>query len=539
MIIRDGRSMGNKNGYFRLVIGDNSTGLELFPPEEGGRALNFKEVQSYLDAKKIEYNLVSLRSAVDSKEHKVIELNKKAYFRVNEEIAMRTSEDKMMLICRFYPPSEGGTLVDEREIAGDMKAQGVRAEILPGAFQMFASNRQYCTDYVFAKGEPPVEGVDGEITYLFNTDLSTKPTVKEDGSVDFYHLNTICACTKGQELAKMRKEVVGKPGRNVLGEAVIPREVKKVQLKYGKNMHVSEDGLTLICDIDGHVNLTGDTVFVSGVLELENIDTSTGNIDNYEGNLLIKGNVTSGFSVHANGDIEIRGVVEGATVTASGQITVARGVNGMGRGLVKAGTNVIVKYVENARIEAGNYVQAETILNSDVTAKTTITVEGKKGLISGSHVRAGQKITAKVIGSEMGSDTVLEVGTDPELKARLTELMKQNEALNQTIKRIQPVLLAIEKRRIAGEKFSPDKVEQTRLLSEQFVNAQKQLGANLAEIQELQEKMKESLDAVIEVSDKAYAGTKLVIAESPMILKTPYQHCRFVRQGGDVSMLPK
>ena len=97
--------MGDKNGYFRLVIGDNSTGLELFPPEGEGEALNFKEVQSYLDNKKIEYNLVSLRSAVDSKQHKKIELNQKAYFRVNEETAVRLSEDKMTVLCRFYAPS--------------------------------------------------------------------------------------------------------------------------------------------------------------------------------------------------------------------------------------------------------------------------------------------------------------------------------------------------------------------------------------------------------------------------------------------------
>ncbi len=531
--------MGDKNGYFRLVIGDNSTGLELFPPEGEGEALNFKEVQSYLDNKKIEYNLVSLRSAVDSKQHKKIELNQKAYFRVNEETAVRLSEDKMTVLCRFYAPSEGGSLVDEKEVIGDMKALGIRAEIIPGAFDKFASDRDYCKDYVLAKGKPPVEGVDGEITYLFNTDLSTKPTLKEDGTVDFYHLNTICACTKGQELAKLKKEILGKPGVNVMGEALQPREVKKVQFKYGKNMHVSEDGLTLICDIDGHVNLTEETVFVSGVLELENIDTSTGNIDNYEGNLLIKGNVTSGFSVHASGDIEVRGVVEGATVIADGQITVAKGVNGMGRGLVKAGTNVIVKYVENAHVEAGNYVQAEIILNSDVTAKTNVTVEGKKGLISGSHVRAGKKITAKVIGSDMGSDTVLEVGTDPTKKARLVALMKQNEELNQTIKRIMPVLTAFKQKLASGEKFSPEKVEQARVLSGNFVSAQKQLGENNTEIEALKEALKEATDAVVEVSDRAYAGTKLVIADSPLVLKAPYQHCRFVKQGADVKMAPK
>ena len=171
--------------------------------------------------------------------------------------------------------------------------------------------------------------------------------------------------------------------------------------------------------------------------------------------------------------------------------------------------------------------------------RSVVSLEGKKGLISGSHVRAGKKITAKVIGSDMGSDTVLEVGTDPTKKARLVALMKQNEELNQTIKRIMPVLTAFKQKLASGEKFSPEKVEQARVLSGNFVTAQKQLGENNTEIEALKEALKEATDAVVEVSDRAYAGTKLVIADSPLVLKAPYQHCRFVKQGADVKMAPK
>ena len=71
----------------------------------------------------------------------------------------------------------------------------------------------------------------------------------------------------------------------------------------------------LTCDISGHVILENDKIFVSNVLELVNVDNSTGDID-YEGDVVVNGNVLAGFTVKATGDITVSGIVEGATVIA-------------------------------------------------------------------------------------------------------------------------------------------------------------------------------------------------------------------------------
>lgn len=67
--------------------------------------------------------------------------------------------------------------------------------------------------------------------------------------------------------------------------------------------------------VSGHVILENDKIFVSNVLELVNVDNSTGDID-YEGDVVVKGNVLAGFTVKATGDITVSGIVEGATVIA-------------------------------------------------------------------------------------------------------------------------------------------------------------------------------------------------------------------------------
>ena len=61
----------------------------------------------------------------------------------------------------------------------------------------------------------------------------------------------------------------------------------------------------MISKIDGHVTCVNGKVFVNNVLELENVDVSTGNIE-YQGNVIVNNNVINNFSVKAHGDIEVR-----------------------------------------------------------------------------------------------------------------------------------------------------------------------------------------------------------------------------------------
>ncbi len=130
-----------------------------------------------------------------------------------------------------------------------------------------------------AQGRLPVQGKDAYIEYKFNTDKKAKPTLKEDGSVDFFNLNILNHCNKGDELAILHPEVPGEPGSNIMGDKIMPAEVKKAAFDYGHNIEMSEDGQKLISLVDGHVELVDGAVFVSDELVLDNAVNSTGNID--------------------------------------------------------------------------------------------------------------------------------------------------------------------------------------------------------------------------------------------------------------------
>jgi len=66
---------------------------------------------------------------------------------------------------------------------------------------------------------------------------------------------------------------------------------------------------------------------------------------------------------------------------AGADIILERGINGMGRGIVNAGGNVVTKYIENAFVTAGGNINAESIIHSEVSSGKEICVEGKEALL--------------------------------------------------------------------------------------------------------------------------------------------------------------
>ena len=527
--------MSAKNGYFQLVLKSDGNYLKVYPPMNGGQILAVNEVAEYLTYKSISFDIVKINKLILSAEESEIKINEDKLYAEQEMMKLTLTDASMKVIARFYPPYTGGSLMSKDEIMRELASNKVNVGIKEDVIDEFVKNREYCRDYVIAEGQKAVEGHDAKIEYLFDFNLDTKPLQKDDGTVDFFNLNTVCHCKKGQLLARLIKEDIGAPGKTVLGDIIKPKDVQRLKLQFGRNITLSEDRTMITSDIDGHVLLIDDKVFVSGVLELANVDTSTGNI-NYEGNVLVNGNVMTGFSIHCSGDIEVRGVVEGAKLEAGGQIILARGINGMSRGELRAGTNIIAKYIENALAFANGYVQTDCILHSRVSARTKVIVKGKRGFITGGVVRAGSLIEAKTLGSTMGVDTVLEVGTDPELRERFSMLQKDVAEIKKSIATTEPVIMAVGQRLSRGEKLPPDQIQKMKIVSQNLIAQKEKLKEETIEMTQLSLQFDQDTNAFVRVTGEAHPGTRIVISESSLVLKTQYHYCRFVRDGGDIVM---
>lgn len=272
------------------------------------------------------------------------------------------------------------------------------------------------------------------------------------------------------------------------------------------------------------------------MFEVENVDNSTGNIE-YDGSVMINGNVGTNFSVRAKGNIEVKGVVEGATLEAGGNIIIARGMNGMGKGILKAGGNVIAKFIENSKISADGYVSTESILHSEVMAGTEITVSGKRGFITGGRVSAANAIRVKTLGSAMGADTIVEVGMDPAMKVRMQQLQKQIAENNKNMEQIHPVLSSMTQKLAQGVKLRPEQIKSIQDMLKKENEIKQQIENDTKEFVVLQEMMEESSAAKIEVTGEVFAGTKICISDVSMVVKNSMTYCRFVKQQGDVKMV--
>lgn len=528
-----------RNGYFQLISTQDATYVDLYPPVEDGEPIDEFEMEKYFLNKGVQFDKTHLHNSLTGlKEKKTVRLNDRRMTIEPEYMDVDIGVDADKAVVRFYAPTKGGPILDKVDILANLAKSGVKYGIKDDVIDEFCRTREYCKSFVMAEGVPMVHGKSAKITYMFNTDISRKPKMLDDGSVNFHDLDTVSHINAGDIIAKLEPAVQGKPGIDVMGRAIKPEKVKVLFLKMVKNTRLSPDGLTLISEVSGHASIVDGQLFVSDTFVVPgNVDTSTGDI-NYSGNVEVKGNVITGFRIEATGDVIVDGVVEGAEIVAGGQIVLKRGIQGMSRGVLKAGTNIVAKFIESAEVEAGGYLRTESIMHSKVVAGGEITVLGRKGFISGGSIRSGMFVEAKVAGSTMGTTTNIEVGCSITLAAEAHSLEKEREETKEKIASADKTVAFLTKKLKGGEGISKDKLANLAALS----SGKKQLQEHVAKIeerlQELYKLMDNSNNGYILVDDVIYPGCKLTISNVSTFIRTETKHCRLVRDGADIRVKP-
>lgn len=524
------------NGYFQLEVQSEGVFVKIYPPTEGGEAVNIKELMDYLEMRQLNhYDLKDLNTAVHNTEQggRVL-VARSLEMAVHEVMVADVSLDKMQVICRFYPPANGGDLSDETSIIKDLQLQNIKFGINRAAIQEFLQNRQYCKDYVFAKGKNPIHGKDAKIEYFFNTNLNLKPKKNEDGSVDYRDLNTISHVKAGDLLARLIPEDPGTPGMNVFGEEISPRTVRSLTLDYANNIKCNEEKTEIFSEVTGHASLVKGKVFVSSVFEVPaDVDNSIGNVE-YAGNVHVAGNVKGGFEVRAKGDIIVEGVVEDALLEAGGQIIVKRGIHGMGKGYLQAESNVICQFIENAIVSSGGFVETNSILHSRVSASSEIHVSGKKGFITGGMIRAGALVEAQTIGSPMGTDTRVEVGADPKKKERFQELKESLEKENEELDKCKVILATYTKKLQSGEQLPPERMSYVQKLAYAYKAKKHTVEELRNEYADLQQELMFANHAKIQISKTIYPGVTVAISDLEMRVKDEQNFCQYIKKDGEI-----
>jgi hypothetical protein len=397
-------------------------------------------------------------------------------------------------------------------------------------------NKYYNDKVCIAEGILPTQGKDGFIKYHFNLEKNLTPKVSIDGTVDYRELDIINNVNKGDILAEVISPKEGKNGYRVTGEIIPYKKGKNPILRYGKNVRLLDNGIYLAAEKDGLVECKDGKVIVSEIYEVPNVDGKVGNIY-FNGAVIVKGNALNGFQIKADGDVEVKGVVEGAYIENSGDVIVRQGIQGYNRLTVKTNGGVTTKFVENSIIKVNRSVTAEAIMHSEITARENIVVIGKKGLIVGGICRAGKEIKAKTIGSTMATTTILEVGVDPSVKGKYEQLKNSIGIIEVNLDKISKSLNLLDKLKKAN-RLDDKKMEMYVKLLKTKDNLTEELKYLKEEYAITKEKVENLSKGRIKVEDVIYPGVRINIGNSTYFVRDEMKRCTFYREEGEIRVGP-
>ncbi|NLX03305.1 MAG: DUF342 domain-containing protein [Syntrophomonadaceae bacterium] len=446
--------------------------------------------------------------------------------------------DLLKAYLEVVPPAGGGNPctmdMAKQALAEKNISFGINEDSIKEALQ----EQNWGYKILVAEGKAPVNGKDAKITYKFPLPSERiGPKVDEKGNVNYHDLGLIYNVKMGQLLVEKTPGDDGIPGTSILGTEIPAKKGKDIRLPRGNNTVADEDELNLYATIDGHVTIADNKVIVNPVLTIaRDVDYSTGDID-FVGNVCINGNVNPGFKVNSGGDIEIRGFIDGAEVTAAGSILVKGGITGCLKTLIKARDSIHAHFVENSRLDAGkDVVVREAIMQSYIKAGGSIKVSDRKALIVGGTIQAGREVEAKVIGSQLATQTTVEVGVNPHLRDEYQILNRVKGEKKKTMDILNHNLQMFQRSGISPENLSEKKKMELIKMLDNLKNLRQELEQITERIATIETEFQKTQAAKVRIMEIVYPGVRISIGQSIYIVNDPIKYSEFILDQGEVRL---
>ncbi len=351
---------------------------------------------------------------------------------------IHVSKNKMHAWLMVIPPVNGGADINAEDIENLLNENTVVSGVNKSLITEICKDKKYFAFFEIAKGEYAVNGKDGYIVDKFPRHNNINIREDEKGNLNYKELNNVRSVHHGEIICEVYYPVEGTDGKRIDGKVVAAVKGKQPKIPNGKNVVFNEDKSLLIAEKDGELLFKDNVFMINELLTIENdVDNASGNID-FAGNVLIKGDVREGFSVKAEGNITIQGTAEGATLEANGDINITHGMNGGGKGIIRAEGNIKCIFLENCNAYAKGTITVDQVMYSEISSGDSITISGKKGSVTGGKIIAAKSITANVIGAANNSylKTDIVLGCSP-------EMIKQQLTLNHNLKEVSDKLFKV------------------------------------------------------------------------------------------------
>ena len=438
------------------------------------------------------------------------------------QFRVRVSDHEMHAYLDVVPPVGGADSATVNDVLTECRNQGivygVKKEEISRAIEKAAADRMAVNDVLIAEGEEAVDGNDGRIELKVKIASGNKFMIREDGSVDYNEQDLITNVEKGQLIAVVTRSTEGrKEGYTVKGEIILAKRGHGVEISVGDNIREEKlEGLTRYYSlINGQLLTDGKRLSVEPVLTIDgDVGPQTGNI-NFDGIVLVKGNVNDNYHIKAKKSITIHGNVGSALLSSDGDVTVMNGVVGKGKGRLSARGNISVKFAENAVLLAGGDVNIRrAVLNCKIIAGNRIVCTKEKGQIIGSELKARHGINVKILGNDSEHKMDVFAGSDFFIEHKLRELNLERQKYEDAYKKIVLLLDKLENVRAAHG----DLPEKLRKL---FIDARKKktlLGIAIGKLNESEQKylvkFSQIFDAEVNIYETLYPGVRIYFGKN-------------------------
>ncbi len=445
----------------------------------------------------------------------------------NAVCEVTVSEDEMSAMISIEPPMGKGSPLSYRDVRSLLAEHQVCAGIDDHLIHqtLIQANQEGKTieNLCIARGKPAHSGHDAKLRWYIHPDRSKERyTIEADGSINFYSISQITTVKEGMHLLSVNPPSKGTDGFTVRGKRIEGKWGKRQKVHAGENILIQNDGK------DWYAACSGKYVIEENVLNIfrlyyvdRDVDFSVGNID-FEGDVVILGNILDGFEVKATGNITVKGTIEAANVNAGKNVEVRQGIFGKEKGKVEAKFDIISSFLQNAEVEAErNVIVSNQILNSVVRARFNVEVKTGKGSIIGGTTLAGHKINARTIGTEYGTITNVNAGTDYGLLKKMCIISEKKNNLNKQLSALNDFFTS--KKRVLGSTNELDNHQQ------QLIKAAKQKQEELQKViknlsasyRELAQKLYNTKSPQIHASMAIMPGVNIRIRETQYKVRVP------------------
>lgn len=461
-------------------------------------------------------------------------------------IEVSVNDDNQQGFIKLEKQQEGNTVFTKEELLDALTKNQIKHGLIDSAIEKLAKRPIFNIRIKVAEATAPIDGKDGVVTLLVKKDADYKPEYSEDETVDYKNLEYFQMAKKGQILCEITKETDGIEGKDIYGQPIPAYKGRKPQVPAGKNTSLNEDESKLIADCDGIIKFVN-TINIDEMMHVRsNIDFSTGNI-NFPGDVTIDGDVSSGFSVKAGGNLIIKGVVEDAKIESGGNLVIAKGIYGGSSGDVIVGKDLRCNYIENAILHVEGDITVDYIIDGKITCHGNINLSGSKELVIGGEIKLRGELVARDIGNDREYPTIIRIlGEKAVDQAELDRLAEKKEAAQQQLEenkakeaQINGLLLDQEKKDILNRNHKSAGMEQIASLKKQIDRQFMLLKKELEEIDNaiayVNNKGTMNYFGSVSVKRKLYQGTRIYFGDMPFSFEfDSLEHCKIYWDQDDI-----